>query len=71
VRVSVLARALVMVAYNLVVFPNVQLARKYALIFTNGIQALWATGFETPAGSSTFFFFFFGRFGRNKHKYVS
>jgi hypothetical protein len=42
-RIYALARALVMIAKNLVIFPNVQLARKYAriyaLIYANGIQA--------------------------------
>jgi hypothetical protein len=43
-RISVLARALVMIAKNLVIFPNIQLAGKYAhiyaLIHASGIQAL-------------------------------
>jgi hypothetical protein len=38
-----LARALVMIAKKFVIFPNVQLAHKYAriyaLIYTSGIQA--------------------------------
>jgi hypothetical protein len=31
---------LVMIAKNLVIFPNVQLVRKYALMYASGIQAL-------------------------------
>jgi hypothetical protein len=41
---SLEARALIMIAKNLLIFPNVQLARKYAricaLIYASGIQAL-------------------------------
>jgi hypothetical protein len=43
-HIYALARALVMIAKKLVIFPNVQLAHKYAriyvLIYTSGIQAL-------------------------------
>jgi hypothetical protein len=43
-RIYMLAIALVMIAYNLVIFPNVQLVRKYAriyaLVYASGIQAL-------------------------------
>jgi hypothetical protein len=43
-RIYALARVLVMIAKKLVIFPNVQLARKYglihALIYAIGIQTL-------------------------------